>query len=184
VVPSCQACNESFSLDEEYLAALIDCVAVGCVGPSELHREKIRSILERKPKLAAALEHARRIDLASGSIVFEPDASRVRNVVLKLARGHAAFELHSLEDNEPARLLMTPIGLLDDEAREAFEAPPDACMYPEVGSRAMIRMLEHGMPSPSWITVQPGRYRFLASPGLPLLVRIVIGEYLACEVIW
>jgi hypothetical protein len=32
--------------------------------------------------------------------------------------------------------------------------------------------------------VQPERYRFLASPGLPVLVRIVIGEYLACEVVW
>ena len=38
--------------------------------------------------------------------------------------------------------------------------------------------------SPSWIVVQPERYRFLASPGLPVLVRIVIGEYLACEVVW
>lgn len=184
VVPSCRACNDSFSLDEEYIAALVDCAAVGSVGPSERHREKVRIILERKPALASALENARSVDHANGSVVFEPDASRVRNVVLKLARGHAAFELHSLKDDEPARVAIIPIGLLDEEARESFEAPPDVCMHPEVCSRAMNRMSEHGVPSPSWIVVQPDRYRFLASPGLPLLVRIVIGEYLACEVVW
>lgn len=183
-VPSCRACHESFSLDEEYLAALVDCVAVGSVEPSEHHREKIRSILERKPALASALEKARSVDPASGGVVFEPNFSRIRNVVLKLARGHAAFELHSPEDEEPARVSIAPIGLLDDEARTSFEAPPDVCLYPEVGSRAMFRMFEQGVPSPSWIVVQPDRYRFLASPGLTLLVRIVIGEYLACEVAW
>ncbi|KYF96088.1 hypothetical protein BE20_43180 [Sorangium cellulosum] len=103
---------------------------------------------------------------------------------MKLARGHAAFELHTVDDEEPSTVSIVPLPLLDDASREAFESPPVACLYPEVGSRAMTRIFGHDVPSPSWIVVQPGRYRFLASPGLPLLVRVVIGEYLGREMVW
>lgn len=184
VVPSCRGCNTSFSLDEEYCAALIDCVTVGAVEPTSRHRAKVRRILERQPPLAAALQAARSIDSATGATSFTPDLKRLRNVVLKLARGHAAFELHTVDDEDPSAVSIAPLLLLDDAAREAFEAPPVACLFPEVGSRAMTRMFEHGVPSPSWIVIQPGRYRFLTSPGLPLLVRVVVGEYLAGEVTW
>lgn len=42
VVPSCLVCNLSFSLDEEYCAAPIDCVTVGTPEPTNRHREKVR----------------------------------------------------------------------------------------------------------------------------------------------
>lgn len=184
VVPCCQACNTSFSLDEEYCAALIDCVAVGTADPSIRHRAKVRRILERQPALASAIQAARTVDTLSGNIAFAPDIDRLKAIVLKLARGHAAFELHTVDDEEPRAVSIAPLSVLDDAAREAFESPPIASLYPEVGSRAMTRMFKHGGPSPSWIVVQPGRYRFLASPGWPVLVRIVIGEYFACEVVW
>lgn len=115
--------------------------------------------------------------------MFEPDVSRLKNVVVRLARGHAAFELHSAEYDDPVEVGVCPIGLLDEEALKLFETPPSVSLYPEVGSRAMLRMFEHGVFSPNWIVVQPGRYRFLVSPSPPIMVRIVIGEYLACEVV-
>lgn len=182
VVPCCNSCNNSFSLDEEYCAALVDCVLVGSAQPTPRHREKVQRILERQPALTAVLEAARSLD-AAGQTLFEPDLERVENVVLKLAKGHAAFELDTVDAEEPS-ISVAPLPLLEDARREAFETPPEVCFFPEVGSRAMHRMFEHGVASPSWIVVQPERYRFLASPGLPVLVRIVIGEYLACEVVW
>ncbi len=184
VVPSCRACNTSFSLDEEYCAALIDCVTVGTAEPTSRHRAKVRKILERQPALSAALQAARSVDPATGAIKFAPNVDRLRTIVLKLARGHAVFELHAVDDEEPSSVFIAPLALLDDPSREAFEAPPVASLFPEVGSRAMTRMFDHGVPSPSWIVVQPERYRFLASPGLPVVVRLVIGEYLAGEVTW
>lgn len=184
VVPSCRACNTSFSLDEEYCAAFIDCVAVGTAEPTTRHRAKVRRILERQLALAAAIEAARSVDALSGNIAFTPSMDRFEVVVLKLARGHAALELHAVQDHEPSAVCIVPLPVLDEGARETFEVPPKASLYPEVGSRAMERMFEHGVPSPGWIVVQPGRYRFLVSPGVPVLVRMVIGEYLACEVIW
>ncbi len=183
VVPSCRACNVSFSLDEEYLAALIDCAALGSAEPNSYHRTKVRRILERQPALAASLEAARTID-AAGVTTFTPDVQRVERVFLKLARGHAAFEMHSVEDDEPTSLVVLPLPLLNDAARTTFELPPAASLLPEFGSRALQRMVKHGVPSPSWIVVQPDRYRFLASPGPSRVVRIVVGEYLAAEVVW
>lgn len=183
VVPSCRVCNNSFSLDEEYCAALIDCLLVGSVAPNDRHRSKVRRILQRQPELAAALESAR-TRTEDGGTTFTTEFERVKSVVVKLAKGHAAFELHTVDSEEPAIVAIAPLETLDPTSREAFETPPEVGLYPEVGSRAMIRMFKHGVPSPSWIEVQQRRYRFLASPGVPILVRIVLSEYVACEVIW
>jgi hypothetical protein len=35
-----------------------------------------------------------------------------------------------------------------------------------------------------WIVVQPGRYRYLAYVDSAVTVRMVLSEYLACEVVW
>lgn len=183
VVPSCLACNNSFSLDEEYSAVLIDCVRVGSADPTSHHRSKVQRILARQPALSARLDAARSLQ-EDGTVAFTADLDRVRNVVVKIAKGHAAFELHTINAAEPTSVSIVPLSLLDLTSREAFEFPPDVLMYPEVGSRAMIRMLVQGVPSPSWIVIQPGRYRFMTSPGLPVLVRMVLSEYLACEVVW
>ena len=73
---------------------------------------------------------------------------------------------------------------MTDEQLETFEMPPTPTFFPEVGSRAMQLMFEHGEPGPRWIVAQEGRYRFMASPGMPIIVRFVLSEYLACEVAW
>lgn len=47
----------------------------------------------------------------------------------------------------------------------------------------MHRMIVGAEGDYPWIDVQPGRYRYLVATG-PALVRIVIAEYLAAEVVW
>ncbi len=37
---------------------------------------------------------------------------------------------------------------------------------------------------PSWIVVQPDRYRYLAMASESVVIRLVIREYLGAEVIW
>lgn len=90
VVPSCTTCNTGFSLDEEYLACLIECARAGSV--EAVRRPKIRRILEPSPALVARLHQARRENLFGG-VEFVPEPPRVSNVLAELARGHAAFEL-------------------------------------------------------------------------------------------
>jgi hypothetical protein len=52
-------------------------------------------------------------------------------------------------------------------------------------ARGEQRLLEgHDVDAHGWIVVQEGRYRFLASTGDGILVRMVLSEYLACEVVW
>src|SRR5262245_62097325 len=41
VVPACRRCNESFSLGEEYLACLVDCVMSGVADPDLVRRAKV-----------------------------------------------------------------------------------------------------------------------------------------------
>lgn len=183
VVSCCRICNESFSADEEYVAALVDCVIVGTPEPSARHREKVRRILDRQKGLATLLR-GKQGKLADGDTVFEADMCRVENVALKLGRGHAAFELHSPQLNPPLSVFISPLKTMTKEQVDRFESLPESGLFPEVGSRAMSGMFEHGIPSPSWIVVQEGRYRFLASAGGFLLVRFVLSEYLACEVVW
>jgi Carbon-nitrogen hydrolase len=103
VVGACQICNQGLSLDEEYLACLIECARVGDVMPSAVEREKVRRILMKKPALASKLAQARVVG-AEGNISFNAEIERVGKVLLKLARGHALFELNEPHLAEPERL--------------------------------------------------------------------------------
>lgn len=109
--------------------------------------------------------------------------------MLKLARGHAAYELSEQRCDEPSHFMATPLHTLSSEARRHFEEVPPSSAWPEVGTRAMQRMAismgNDAVIYSDWIEVQEGQYRYFAfAAGAPVLVRIVIGEYLACEVIW
>jgi hypothetical protein len=198
VVGACGACNKGFSLDEEYFACLIESVIAGTTDPNCIRRPGIANILRRAPGLRARLEAAKRI--VDEQIQFGVEPHRIKNVLLKLARGHAAFELSQLCREEPITIWWRPIALMTAEELESF----DICDFPqtfgEIGSRGMQRLIitQLTMRSASgemstlslpiindWIEVQTGRYRYIAIDyGSEIVIRIVIGEYLACEVVW
>jgi len=72
---------------------------------------------------------------------------------------------------------------MPQDVREGFETPPRSSMLPEVGSRAMQRFLVREPGASLWLIVQPGRYRYLTSVADEVVVRVVISEYLGCEVV-
>lgn len=81
--------------------------------------------------------------------------------------------------------MVVPLASLTDDQREHFETPPDTGVWPEVGSRAMLRLVEGGFGfAGGWCTVQEGRYRYMAVGAGSVMVRGVISECLAYEVIW
>ena len=181
VLACCQACNQAFSLDEEYLACLIECAKAGSVEQAKASRPKIAKILTRKPALETRLSAARS-ETAKG-ILWKPEDERVRNVIVKLARAHIAYEQNEPQLEEPASVANVPLCSMTEEVRDEFEASPNTGHWPEVGSRAMHLILVGAEGDYPWIEVQPGRYRYLVATGPPL-VRMVIAEYLAGEVAW
>jgi hypothetical protein len=185
--PSCEQCNQSFSEDEAYLAALLECVIAGGADPSGIQRPKIAGLMRNRRRLVEELAAARSDQ--GGQVIFNPDEARVRNVISKLARCHIAFELNQPRTDEPKRLWWRPLMQLTADEREEFENPDtgDLAGWPEVGSRAMSRLLVFGdevFEDDPWLEVQPGRYRYRADEADGLRVRMVIRDYLACEVVW
>jgi len=183
VVPACSTCNASFSADEEYLACLISCVIAGSTDPDKMPRAKTKRILKHKPALRAQIEQARsEID---GTTVFNPENERVFAVITKLAQGHALYEVHESCTCKPDCVECLPLSLMTDEQWDVFENPEPVAIWPEVGSRAMQRLITGTDVFPGgWIDVQPGLYRFHVTYGGSVDVRIVISEYLACYVCW
>lgn len=77
---------------------------------------------------------------------------------------------------------------MSEEQFRSFNTVPFEGLFPEIGSRAFLRTVvvsknvftyENG-----WLTVQEGRYRYSISWSDRIAVRMVLSEYLACEVIW
>jgi len=183
VVPSCSSCNGGFSADEEYLACLISCVLARSTNPKNIFRKKIARILERKHALRERINACRSV--SKGTIIFSPEYERISNVITKLAQGHALYELHESCSCGPDHVFFFPLSLLSDDERNEFENPPGIEVWPEVGSRAMQRILTgQDLDTKGWLTVQPQRYRYVASAGNGIDVRMVIHEYLGCQVQW
>lgn len=185
VVPACADCNARFSPDEQYLACLVSCVLAGSTDPAKVGRPKIRRILSNSRALRARIKQSR-VESADG-VIFSPESNRVSTVITKLAQGHALYELHEPHPEPPDAIHITPLTLMSDGERDAFESSHASGIsrWPEVGSRAMQRMV--GIDTPPeypWLIVQRGLYRFHASVDPGISIRIVIQEYLACHVCW
>ena len=179
LVWSCLRCNTGFSLDEEYVACLLECTLRGSTQPQAMQRAQIARILSDKPSLRARLEASRLQH--QGRCMFQPEVERVERVVLKLARSHALFELNETLEGEPAYCAFRPMLTLGKRQRQQFESIMAASVWPEVGSRAMQRIAEREV---GWLVVQSGRYRYQALADGNVTVRLVLSDYLAAEARW
>jgi hypothetical protein len=197
VVGACKICNQGFSKDEQYLACLLESVLAGSTDPEKIRRPSVARALKRAPALRSRIEAARSIH--NDQIVFNPEKNRIKNVMLKLARGHAAFELSQPCSEAPDHYWCGLLESLTEDQRLAFSAAHIQQLYGEIGARNMQRMFaaEVKLQSESgeqeklqvvvnyWVDVQNGCYRYLAIDDIGgVVIRIVISEYLACEVGW
>lgn len=188
VMTVCQPCNSSFSVDEEYLAAFLGAVLSGTTDPNSQKVERAARILGSNGKLRQLIEQAKRTYMTQGGeerIIWSPDEARVRNVVVKNARGHVFYELSEPMLEASSHVWFRPLESLTTSEREAFEEVSWPNSWPEVGSRMMTRLLRGDDLAGSWIMVQEGVYRYgvtIRDGGM--LVRIVMREYLGAEVFW
>ena len=197
VVGSCARCNQGFSKDEEYFVCLVESALCGSTDPEKFTRPTVARILRHSPTLRARIESAK--SESDGRIQFATESERIVNVMLKLARGHAAFELSQPCTSEPDHFWCGPLSALSDDERDGFHAAHVQQLSGEVGSRGLQRMLvtqvslqstsaEHSVIPllvNDWVDVQEDLYRYLAIEDVGgLVIRIVVAEYLGCEVAW
>lgn len=186
-VDACEKCNQGFSEDEEYLACFIECVVCGSTDPDQVQRSKVASILREKPRLRSKIEAAKQSG-ESDELTWVPENARVREVVLKLARGHAAYEIGAIV-HAPVEVQFVPLIALSSELRSEFEHMYEGTMsmWPEIGTRAFFRAAGESPDGfqqiRGWVVVQSERYRYSVSDD-GLHVRMVLSEYLACSVVW
>lgn len=199
VVDACESCNQGFSVDEQYLVCFVEATLAGTTDPDQIRRPSVARALRRSAALRARIEAAKTI--RGNLVTFAPETDRLRTVVLKLARGHAAFDLSQICNEEPDHLWIGPFGAMTNEIRALFDLPHQQEMLGEVGSRGIQRLLvtEIALPTADcgqdsttirtllndWVEVQEGYYRYLAIDDVGgVVIRIVIAEFLACEIGW
>lgn len=98
-----------------------------------------------------------------------------------------AYELNEPQLDEPEFFSIKPLELMTNQERQTFERDDQLVdVWPEVGSRAMNRLLIAGPDvfSEGWLVVQDGRYRYRVTQFDGNRVRMVFREYLGCEVAW
>lgn len=184
VAESCTECNQGFSASEEYFACLIDCVINGTTTPNENFRKKIIATLTARPSIAQRIERGRETK-PSGELLWQPETDRVKEVVLKLSRGHIAYELGIQRTDEPDLIEILPIPSMSEPMLESFYLLENGHLYPEIGSRAFINSLI-GKPTAyeQWYTVQENRYHYSVGQSHGDWVKIVLSNYLTCHVAW
>lgn len=196
VVAMCEECNNDPSSDEQYLACALDCIISGSTDPAKLKRENVKRILTEQPPLRQMIAAACR-DEGDGRLTWTLNRKRVDLVLLKIARGLVAYDLADPRVEEPDHFWVNALPNLSPEDRAYFEDVPEQDLWPEIGSRAFERdaVVVHfqvnggdaqplPLPHLPWIEIQPGRFRYATSYAEGLMVRMVLSEYLACEVRW
>lgn len=197
VVGCCDSCNQDFSKDEQYFVCLLESVLCGSTDPEKIKRPSVARIMQNSPALRQRIENSKtEID---GQIAFHTEEERICNVMLKLARGHASFELSHPCRTNPTHFWCGPLSFLPSESQEVFHSVHFQQNFGEVGSRNMQRLLVTQMILNGenderkkmellindWVDVQDKQYRFIAIDDMgSLVIRIVISEYFACEVAW
>ncbi len=187
-VTVCATCNHSFALDEEYLSALLASVLSGNTEPAPIQFSVAAGALSHSPGLRKRIEQARRLQgtlWGEPELRWEAEIDRVNRVVVKNARGHALYELNEAVMGPPSSVICCPLVSLTPDQRHAFEEIPQEAVWPEVGSRMMQRVAGVAPLVNGWVDVQESVYRYaIGWPGGEVIVKTVLREYLATEVIW
>ena len=195
VVEVCRQCNSSFSSDEEYLIAFLGSVLSGSTRPDPVRFPVASGILTHSPRLGNRIDQSQTVHRnfwGDAEVLWEPELDRVERVLVKNACGHALYELGEPMLEQPSHVSVCPIQAMTARQVDQFENVPHGSGWPEVGSRMMQRAFIIHRPGDaqevyfdSWQVVQDGVYRYAVTQGSGgILVRMVLREYLACEVGW
>lgn len=176
VVPCCRNCNEEFSLDEEYVAVLLECVRLQTFDLDQFKREKVIKIVKHTPAILNTVRESV-LQLLDGHYTINPENARLKRVLTKLIAGHLRFEgLDQLFLHSGLKIDFYQDIHNNDEFFRRFYSPINSDLLPEVGSRALIALVENGYAGSPWFAVQPERYEYSVAPDNSE-VRIIIQDF-------
>lgn len=179
-VPCCRKCNEQFSLDEEYVAVLLECVRWQTFNPKQFQRNKVRKIVEHTPALLETVKETVHT-LLDGHFSIHLDNARLNKVLTKLIGGHLRYEgLDQLFLHEGLEIRFYQNIHANPDFYRKFYAPITSSLLPDVGSRALIAMMEQGCVDAPWLTVQPKVYDYCVAPDNSE-VRIIIHDFFGVQ---
>jgi hypothetical protein len=189
IIEVCKRCNSGFSADEEYFALFLEAVLAGSTDAPFAHNPKISRAFSRHKNLKSRIDKAKiEYETLGGErkILWKPEIERIKRVVLKNARGHAAYEFGEPMLDEPRQVYFVPLVSMTEEQRIDFEnSDSEHSLFPEVGSRMMTRIMTNEDLENGWVIVQDDIYRYsVTHEGSVLRVKSVLREYLATEVLW
>ncbi len=143
----CKACNSGFSEDEAYLLCCLHALRAGSLYPDREFFPDSWNILRSNRHIVRLLKAD-----ASGQLplfnnlepfILQPDMERIKNVVVKNARGHVYHEIGEPMLELSSSVMVTQISAMTDDQRAEFEAIGSGMeIWPEVGSRMMLQMCE------------------------------------------
>lgn len=184
----CQACNESFSLSEQYFVALLNTVLCGSANPRDHSNPKSAAILRGDKKLRRKLRNAERQEadlFGQTRTIWQPDRAMLIPAVVKNARGHIYYEWGEPKFGEPTNVFIKPVSNLTSMEASFFGDQSMVIQpWPEVGSRAMTRLVEGQDMMGSWVIVEHEWYRYRVLQRDGLAVQMIVAEYLAIDVVW
>lgn len=189
VVPACLDCNNSFSLDEQYVSYYLE-VMKTYVYNNYVMDSKIETKLSSDTRIRERIK--KQINIVDNKIHFKYEEDRLVNVMTKLAKGHAAYEIDHLNFDDEPKISYSFIFEMNEEKLQEFNDFPMMNKLPEVGSRIgqhiLIATAENGdvFSFFEWVTVQENQYRYcvyINSEGFPF-VKFCIGEILFCVAYW
>lgn len=187
ILPACFNCNNSYSENEQYLACLIDYVQYKLYNLKTVKRDKIKKAFTSRPHIKNQLEEST-IYLDNGKLHYiEYNHNKIKDILLKLAIGHATYSLSKIYFEEPNMINYKFFTELSNEEVNNFNEEILCDISPEIGSRSFdnIAFINGNIPLVTWNIVQYNQYRYLVYESKTSTnVKIVIGEFFYSEVIW
>ena len=190
-VPACTKCNNESGAKDEYFAAWLGATMSMTVDPDHQVLPKTATILRSNQELMQRLNREfTRAHNKEGKFLFLRHAPESRNeitdTILKVGRGLVLFELGEFRPDPPIFHFVQFAGNMSHEDRREFDASVEISVLPEIGARAMSRMLIDGNNNSysSWVNVQDGVFRYMAFVYDGLVIKMIFHEYLLVQFIW
>ena len=188
-VPACFKCNNGYSSDEEYVSCYLDILKSKVINGYVINTKTFEH-LKKNVGLSAILN--KEIQLIDGKVYFSYNEKRLINVLVKLARGHAAFEFDYVNFDCKPFVSYNFAFNMNSEEIQAFKEVVEINKLPSVGARVYNRLLvmenlqkkKEFMYFFDWVSVQDNEYSYnvYLDENDFVCVKISIAEILFCIV--